>query len=422
MREGRLTMNGKERGRKVVLESVRRGESTLLEAAQTMGVSYRQAKRIWARYVREGDAGLVHRGRGRASPRAHPQAFRTAVLAAYEGQLLDLGPTLAAEKLAERGLQVNHETLRRWLIEVGLWRRSRKRGPHRTRRERRARFGELLQLDGSDHAWFGAGQRRCMLMSLVDDATGRAMTYLAPGETTEAAMHVLRQWVKRYGVPQALYVDGKSVYITDRAPTMEEQLRGETPLTSFGKACEKLGIRIVRAYSPQAKGRVERKHGVYQQRLVAEIRLRGLASIGAVNALLPAFDDALNAKFAKPAREREDGHRRLPKRLALRDVFCIDTPRSVANDYTVRHDNRHYQILRLNDPLPRPREKVLVRAHFDGSLELLYRGRPLVFERIAEPPQPPQKPSRAETALAKPPPNKARPPKTGHPWKRSCLP
>src|SRR5690606_23484094 len=159
-------------------------------------------------------------------------------------------------------------------------------GPHRERRERRARFGELVQVDGSHHRWFGPDGRQCCLMNLVDDATGCTYSLMFEEETTEAAMQVLWGWITRYGIPQALYVDRKSVYITDREPTVEEQLAGQEPLTAFGHACAKLGIQLITAYSPQAKGRVERNHAVYQDRLVKELRLQGLTTIAEANTLL----------------------------------------------------------------------------------------------------------------------------------------
>lgn len=415
--EGDILMSHKERRRKSVLDQVRSDRLTLREAAEMLQMSYRQCKRVHARYRREGDAGLVHRRRGKVSARAKPDAMREQVLARYQERYSGIGPTLATEKLAEDGYALDHETLRRWLIAAGLWKRARKRGPHRTQRPRCEHFGELVQFDGSHHAWFGAEHPASCLMNLVDDATGRTLSTIDVQETTEAAMRTLWQWIERYGIPKALYCDRKTVYVTEREPTLEEQLAGEEPLTYFGKACKKLGIRIVTAYSPQAKGRVERSHGVYQDRFVHELRLRGITTIEDANALLAnGFVDQLNEKFARPAAKARDLHCRLPKDIDLRDVFCFDHERTVGNDWTVRHQNRYFQIQKTNKHLPKPKQKVLVRIWLDGSIHLRYNNHELNYVQLSEPPAKPEKPSA-------PPPNvqkatQKRKPSSDHPWRK----
>jgi transposase len=410
-----ILMSKRARTRKSVLDQVKRGVMRLREAADELGVSYRQCKRIYARYRREGDAGLVHRSRGRPSARAKPPEVREKAVARYEERYQGMGPTLAAEKLEEKGLEIDHETLRRWLIAAGKWQRARKRGPHRTRRPRKEHFGELVQMDGSHHLWFGAEHPSACLMNLVDDATGRTLATIEVQETTEAAMRLLWKWILQYGVPKALYCDRKTVYVTEREPTVEEQLAGEEPLTQFGKACKKLGIQIITAYSPQAKGRVERNHGVYQDRFVHELRLRGITTIEGANALLEEFVPQLNEKFARPALKARDLHRRLPKNLDLRDVFCVEECRTVANDWTVRHDNRFFQIHKDNKWLPKPKQKVLVRTWLDGSVHLVFKNRKLKYEQLQEPPAKPGKPRPAKAATCPRP--KAKP-ADNHPWRR----
>lgn len=383
--EGHLLMSAKELGRKRVFELAHQGCITLREASSRLGLSYRQTLRVYARFLRDGDAGLVHRGRGRASNRGHSASFRALVLARYREQYKahGFGPTHAAEKLLEEGLRVDHETLRRWLLAEGEWEKRRKRRRHRCRRERRAHFGELVQMDGSHHAWFGEEHGRSCLMNMVDDATSTTQGYLDEEETTAAAMTLLRRWVLRYGIPLALYTDKKNVYVTDRAPTLEEELCGEAPLTAFGKACQKLGIEIITAHSPQAKGRVERSNGTYQDRLVKELALRQISTLEEANALLSnGFVEDLNKRFAVAPAEAEDYHRPLPKGLDLDDVFCHECHRVLQNDWSVRHASIHYQVLRDNKPLPRPKERILVRTHMDGRIQLLYRGKPLAFRPI----------------------------------------
>lgn len=414
---GHLLMSRKERLRKSVLERVAAGELSQAAAAGMLGVSVRQMKRICGRYRAEGDAGLVHRGRGRRSSRACAPSFREQVVKRYEEAYEGLGPTLAAEKLAEEGLAVDHETLRRWLLKEGKWQRRRRRAQHRERRPRREHFGELVQLDGSHHAWHGEERSHSCLMSLVDDATGRCMTLMAEEETTEAAMALLQRWIERYGVPRALYTDRKSVYVTERPPTLEEQLANEEPVTAFGLSCSKLGIQIIRAYSPQAKGRVERKHGVYQDRLCHELRLRGIITVEETDRMLKEeFDEQLNQKFAKPAGSPHDFHRPLPKGTDLRDIFCLEETRVLANDWTISYQRKIYQIARLNSPLPKPKSKITVRVWKDGSIHLLRGQQRLVFKRLEEPVPKPE----PKAVQAKAPQGKSKPAHT-HPWRKRAL-
>lgn len=409
-------MSAKERHRKSVLDRVLRGTLTLSAASGLLGLGYRQCKRVYSRYRQEGDAGLVHRGRGRPSGRSKPEGVREAVLALYRTRYVGLGPTLAAEKLVEDGYAVDHETLRRWLVADGQWQRRRKRGRHRTRRIRRAHFGELVQLDGSPHRWFGGQAPETCLMDMVDDATGASLTWMAPSESTEAAMCVLWKWVERHGIPQALYLDKHSIYLARREPSIEEQLKGIEPLTCFGEACRKLGIALITAHSPQAKGRVERKHAVYQDRLVHELRLRNITTIEDANALLETFDADLNDRFAHAPASSHDFHRPLPKNLDLRDVFCTDEYRTLANDWTIAHNTRCLQILKLNDPLPKPKDKILVRTWMDGTLHLLYKNKRLAFQTLDSPPQ---KTCAAPKAPATPKTN-SRKPVYNHPGRRTA--
>jgi len=342
------------------------------------------------------------------------------VLQRYEAryQSFELGPTLLAEKLATEGLVVDHETLRRWLLAKGYWTKRRKRAAHRSRRTRRGHFGELVQMDGSHHCWFGADRPKACLMELVDDATGTTLAFMAQEETTEAAMRVLWQWIERYGVPQALYTDRKNVYVTDREPTLAEQLAGEAPLTIFGKACKKLGIEIIPANSPQAKGRVERKHGVLQDRFVKELALAGVKTIASANRVVQnGFMQTLNAKFGQAPLESQDFHRPVAASVDLADIFCVEEERTLANDWTIRQDNRYYQITCNNKPLPKPKDKLLMRRRLNGELVILYRGRPLQFEALT--------PRQYDKTAPKPRPpvpekNKTRSPKKEPPRRSNC--
>jgi len=419
MEGGALAMSQRERSRLVMMTRVRAKAMTIGEASEVMGTSYRQGRRIYKRYREEGDRGLIHRNRGQPSNRRKPSEVKGKVLALYREQYWDFGPTLAVEKLEERdGYEVDHETLRRWLLAAGLWKRRRKRARHRQQRDRKAYFGELIQMDGSHHRWFeDRGEEEC-LMNMVDDATGKTLALLSEEETTTAAMKVLRAWVKKYGIPNALYVDWKNVYVTQREPTVEEQLAGELPLTQFGRACQKLGIEIIAANSPQAKGRVERKHGVYQDRWVKELRLAGIKDIEEANQSLCGFVESLNVKFAVEPRSSADFHRPVPQDMDLRTVFCLEEPRTVGNDWVVRYKNRFFQI-GLQSNLPPARRRVMVQEQLDGSIHMVYRNREVLFTEIKELPRKPivtqqkQQNSEPKRKYASPPPD--------HPWRRDSL-
>lgn len=381
--EGHLLMSAKERRRHSVFSEVKAGRLSLLAASSRLDLSYRQCKRLYKRFREEGDVGLVHRSRGRRSNRSKDGEIKARAITMYREQFKGFGPTLAAEKLSAAGLEVDHETLRRWLLASGDWKRRRKRRGHRLRREPRHHFGELVQMDGSHHRWFGPEGEQCCLVNMVDDATGLTMSLMAKEETTADCMKQLWQWIDNFGIPQALYVDRKSVFVTNREPTLEEQLAGITPKTAFGIACGKLGIEIIEANSPQAKGRVERNHGVYQDRFVKELSLLGVKTIeGANNVLAGGFVDGLNDRFCREPAKDQDYHRPVPKGMNLADVFCFEETRVVQNDWVVRHDNNNYQIERDNKPLPRPGDKIAIRTRLDGSMELIYKKKLLKHAKL----------------------------------------
>jgi len=418
MEGGPLAMSQKERLRLVMMNRVEEKAMTIKEASEVMGISYRQGRRIYKRYVSEGDKGLVHRNRGRPSNRSKSCELKGLILALYREQYWDFGPTLAVEKLEELdGYGVDHETLRRWLLAAGLWKRQRKRARHRQQRERKAHFGELVQMDGSHHRWFEDRGNEGCLMDMVDDATGKTLALLSEEETTVAAMKVLWAWVEKYGIPKAIYVDWKNVYVTQREPTVEEQLAGDLPLTQFGRACRKLDITIITASSPQAKGRVERKHGVYQDRWVKELRLAGINDMESANQSLSGFTEKLNARFAVEPRSPADFHRPVSQGMDLRNVFCLEESRTVGNDWVVRYKNRFFQIVSQSN-LPPTRRKVMVQEHLDGAVHIVYREREVLFTEIKELPRKPavtqqkQGNFKAKRKYIPPP---------DHPWRRFTI-
>ena len=296
-------MDERELRRGAVLSQVAGKGWTLVQAAERMGVSYRQARRLWKRYRVKGTRGLMHGNVGRASNHAKPKSLQRRVLGLigkkYGGEPGErFGPTLAAEHLEQDDhVAIGVETLRQWMLEAGLWSRERRGRAHRRRRERKAHFGELVQLDGSFHDWLeGRGPRGC-LMNMVDDATGTTLCRMGKEETIWAAVGVLEAWMECYGVPQALYTDWKNVYV--REPSAQERMRGEEPVTQFGRMCRQLGIEIIAASSPQAKGRVERNHGTHQDRMVKKLRLWKVKSLEEANRYLEEkYCGEHNARFA----------------------------------------------------------------------------------------------------------------------------
>jgi transposase len=399
---GRIGMSVRELRRVEVLARVKSKELQVVDAASLVGVSYRQAKRLWKRYREEGATGLKHRGAGRVSARAKPAKFRRRVLKLVrekygEGEGERFGPTLAAEHLAsEDGLRMDAETLRRWMLKEGLWSRRRKRKAYRQRRERRRHFGELVQMDGSFHDWLeGRGPGGCM-MNMTDDATSAVELRLGEEETIWAAVNLLLAWIEQYGVPQALYVDWKNLY--KRAPTAREQLRGEEPVTQFGRMCEKLGIRIIAAGSPQAKGRVERNHGTHQDRLIKKMRRKKIGRHEEANEYLQReYLPEHNGRFRRAAAEAEDYHRRAPRAAELREVFRLETERVIGNDWVVRYDNRLFQVQAQSRKWAPAQGKVVVCEWQDGTVEIEYRGQKLPWKEISMAPE-----RSAEVAAARP--------------------
>ena len=379
---GRTGLSKKELNRVEVMGRVKAGSLRLCEAAEMLELSYRQSKRIWARYRAGGAKALQHGNCGRVSNRAYRGEFRAAVLKRVQTRYEDFGPTLACEHLAsDDGLAVHAETLRRWLKEAGLWQRQRRRKPYRQRREAKAHFGELVQLDGSFHEWLEERGPRGCLMHMVDDATTQALGWFSAEESIWAAAAVLRRWIERYGVPQALYTDWKNVYV--RPPNAQERMRGEPAVTQFGGMCAKLGIDIIAASSPQAKGRVERAHGTHQDRLVKKLRLAGITNYEQANAYLDEHYLAdHNRRYAHAAAAPADYHRRRPTPRQLDEVFWLEEQRVVSEDWVVHYRSRLLQLDRPSRPRVPAKSRVLVRENQAGEVAIHYRDQRLVFREL----------------------------------------
>ncbi|HXW56384.1 MAG TPA: ISNCY family transposase [Candidatus Cybelea sp.] len=376
-----------------VLARVRSKQLRIVDASRLMHVSYRQAKRLWKRYRRMGAAGLKHRSAGRPSHHAHDAKFREKVLRLvrekYGGRVGErFGPTLAAEHLSsEDGLRIDAETLRRWMLAEGLWSRERRGWRHRRQRERKEHFGEMVQMDGSFHSWLEERGPEGCLIDMVDDATNTTLAQIGEEETIWAVVDTLRTWIERYGVPLALYVDWKNLY--KRPANAKERLRGEEPVTQFGRMCEKLGIEIIAANSPQAKGRVERIHGTHQDRLVKKLRRKEITSHQQANAFLEnEYLPEHNRRFARAPAKREDYHRRAPRAAELDRIFRLENPRTIYNDWVVRYENRFFQLRRQSRQYAPAHSQVLVYEGRHGNITIEYRGRALEWREIPAPAKP----------------------------------
>jgi hypothetical protein len=304
-------------------------------------------------------------------------AFRQAVLQAYRARYADFGPTFACEKLAGEGLRVASQTLRRWLTAEGLWQRRRRRDPHHSRRPRRACFGELVQLDASVHDWLEGRGEELVLITLIDDATNRLLARFYPAATVEAHMDLLGRWLRRYGRPLACYTDRHSIFEPqDKGRALPD---GET---QFGRALRDLGIDLIRAHSPQAKGRVERSFGTAQDRWVKELRRAGVTAAAGATALLGRRLPAHNRRFGKPARQPGDAHRPLGPGHDLAAILSHQEERVVANDHTVRFRNRSSQLLKPVYP-GESGGKVVIELRLGGTMAERFRGKYLNYREVA---------------------------------------
>src|ERR1019366_8847916 len=410
-----LIMSRDERERMTIMVGVKLRDLTQLQAAQLMELSYRQTKRVWQRYQAEGDKGVVHRLRGQPGLRRKPPSLRRQVLArAAEERYADFGPTLLAEELAKEGLVVDHDTVRRWLLTAGQRTVRRRRQQHRQWRERKPCFGALVQLDGSHHDWFEGRRAKCVLMVMVDDATSRLRARFFEEETTAASYEVFAEWVARYGLPGGLYVDRDSIYRCEGVPSVAEQLAGRERQTQFGRAMAQLGVELILANSPQAKGRVERMNGVLQDRLVKALRLAGINDLESANRFLDeTYLREFQRRFARVAASPLDVHRDVPRHLD--EVLSWEEERVVQRDWTVACAGHCYQLDRQHEALSLAGRKVVVRTLRDGRVQLVYRGGKLKWRPL------PDRPVRLKQIRPVKAVRRRQPPAANHPWRRSVL-
>lgn len=410
-----LRMSIKEAEYLGVMRQIDKKKLTVRQGSEQLGISLRQTKRIRKRYLVEGEPGLISRKRNKPSNRKIPDEVRSRIVELLKTKYVGFGPTLAGEMLEKRdNLKVSAETLRKWMKEEGIWeakRRKERKVYHR--RQRRSRFGELLQGDGSSHDWFEGRGEKCTLLQFVDDATSKTTAALfVVSETTEGYLELLKNHLENYGKPLSIYVDKHSVFRVNR-----EELKKGVGITHFGRVVKELEIELICAHSPQAKGRVERKNGVMQDRLIKEMRLQGISTIEEANAFLPQFLEELNQRFGKEAVNSEDAHRPLRVQDDVERIFMRKDKRKLSKNLTFQHKGVLYLVETKN---PNRLKHATVEVHWrdDIATEVLYNGNQLQYKKWEE--QPYERPTILDAKgieVAGWINKKARKPSIHHPWK-----
>lgn len=407
-----ITMSRRESKRLHIIHQALDRKITQVAAAEVLGLSDRQLRRLIKRVRTEGDDGICHRSRGRISNHRIPRKIKARALRLFKHEYADFNLVHATEKLFEiHGIAISDETLRLWLNEASIPYKKRRARKHRQRRERRACFGELVQIDGSHHDWFEGRGPACVFMGYIDDATGSVFGRFYDYEGTMPAMDSMKQYIRQYGVPQSVYLDKHTTYKSWAKPTIEEQLSGQEPMSHFEKSLAALEVEVIHANSPQAKGRVERLFKTLQDRLIREMRLQRVKSVEEANAFLDVYLPKHNKKFRKQARQKADLHRPALHARELDRIFCIREERTIKNDFTIAYDGTLYQIEQ-----PTRAKKVTVEESLDGSLHITHKGQDLRYRMITE--QLPKKTPDQPLMLAG---KKPWIPSVNHPWRKPFL-
>lgn len=406
-----IRMSKRESKRLHIIHQALDAKITQVEGAELIGISDRQIRRMIRRIREEGDEGICHRLRGKVSNHRISRKVKERALKLFKEAYHDFNLAHATEKLAEaHGITVNGETLRLWLNEAEIPYKKRKVKKYRERRERRAHFGELIQIDGSHHDWFEGRGPICVFMGYIDDATNTVHGRFYDYEGTMPAMDSMKRYIKRYGIPKSVYLDKHTTYKSWAEPTIEEELNDQKPMSHFEKSLAGLEIEVIHANSPQAKGRVERLFKTLQDRLVREMRLMGIKSIDEANEFLTIYLPKHNRKFKKPAASDADLHRPAPHSRALDHILCIKEERMVKNDFTIAHNCKLYQIEQAIRA-----EKVTVEERLDGTMHISYKGQGLRYREITKKPA---KEISESTLLQE---KKPWTPPADHPWKTLFL-
>lgn len=407
-------MSNREITRLEVMQRLKEKRLTQKEAARLLGISSRQVKRLWRTYRQKGAQGLVSQRRGKPSNNRLDAGLVQQALDLIKEKYEDFGPTLAHEKLTEiHGLRLSRESVRRIMIAEDIW-KPKKAGKLTTHpmRERRACFGELVQIDGSDHAWFEDRGPRCTLLVFIDDATGKLLElWFVPEETFFAYGEAARHYFERYGKPLAFYTDKHSIFRVNQPQTLGKG----SGLTQFGRAMQELDIQIICAHSPQAKGRIERANQTLQDRLVKELRLRGISDMPAGNAYLPEFRDDYNRRFAVIPRSKHEAHRPLLPADNLERILTHQEKRTLTKNLTVHYNKVIYQIHTRRPTYAMRNAPVTVCENAQAEITILYQDKPLAYTIYH------QAQRQAEVVTTKSLDHQLRqpkPPAANHPWRQ----
>lgn len=382
-------MSMKETERIAIMDNLIAKRIKQKHASFQLGISVRQVRRMVKRYKQDGVTGLIHQNRGRVGNKAMKQEKKDNIILLIKQQYSDFGPTLAAEKLFERDcISVSEEKVRLLMIAEGLWKaKQRKQVAIHTYRERRSCAGELIQLDGSPHKWFEDKADPCTLIAYIDDATSKIMDgEFADYEGTFTLFSATEHYLKTYGKPLSLYVDKHSTYRINRQATVEEELKDFQPQSQFGRAMEKLRIELIFAHSPQAKGRVERMFETLQDRLVKELRLAGISTKEeATEYFREVYLPKHNTKFAIPAKEPNNMHRKLLEVDDLSRIFTVQTKRVVSKTLVVQYKNTRYQIdTKGTYQYLLQRQNILVEESKEGVIVFRHKDKVLSYKVIEQ--------------------------------------
>lgn len=415
-----LQMSREEISRASVLDEVAAGMLTQVGASLKLGITDRHLRRVLKEYKVHGPRALVHGLRGKPSNNKTPQEKLDRAIELIKEKYWDFGPTFAAEKLLEiHNLRIDHDVLRKEMIRVGIWVEKKRKQKHREWRERKHYFGEMVQFDGSHHAWFELRGKVYCLLTSKDDATGKVHAHFSEHEDIKGVFTFWIEYIEKYGKPKSIYLDRGSVYKVNKSVFDDPDI-----LTQFERACKELGIEIIHAKSPQAKGRIENVFGTLQDRLVKELRLKNIDNIVDANKYLKdEFLPNFNEKFEVSAKEQGDLHTPLNFKESLTQIFTVRSERQVNNDFTVRFKNRWFQLDEVQPVTVLQKSKAVIEEYLNGELKIRQKDKHLNFKEINKQDIEALRKQRKEDKIYVLTSNqgKAHKPKSDHPWKKNWV-
>lgn len=414
-------MSRKEISRVSVLDEVVAKMLTQVSASAKLGITDRHLRRILKNYKKFGPPALIHGLRGKLSNRATPQDKLDEAIKLVEDKYWDFGPTFAAEKLFENhDLKIDHDVLRHEMVRVGLWTVKERKQRHRSWRERKEYFGQMVQFDGSHHAWFELRGKICCLLASKDDATNTVYAHFTEHEDITGVYTFWIEYIKKYGKPKSVYLDRGSVYKVNRKTVFDDP----AVMTQFERACDELNIEVIHANSPQAKGRIENGFGTLQDRLVKELRLLNIDNIKEANKYLKEkFLPKYNQRFSLPAKKTDDFHAPLNLKENLHQIFTVRSDRLVNNDFTVRFKSKWFQLDEAQPKTVLQKSKVTVEEYLNGELKIRQKDDYLNFKEISKQDLETLRKQRKEqkTYVLVSNQNKVYRPPASHPWRRHMM-